>query len=163
MKREPVRKAPSTLIDGVAHAPDRRRWDCAGERPVVSSAPCLDRDSLDLIECHGIRCAVLELVACSAGATASSSTEIRPMIAGSISGNSMFHSGVFRWLGVYFQQRYGVGPVGIGLALLGYGVPGFLFGPLIGRAADRWGRARLLPIGLGLSALAGALLILDFP
>jgi predicted MFS family arabinose efflux permease len=85
------------------------------------------------------------------------------MIAGSISGNSMFHSGVFRWLGVYFQQRYGVGPVGIGLALLGYGVPGFLFGPLIGRAADRWGRARLLPIGLGLSALAGALLILDFP
>ena len=77
--------------------------------------------------------------------------------------NSMFHSGVFTWLGVYFQQRYGVGPVGIGLALLGYGVPGFLFGPLIGRAADRWGRARLLPIGLGLSALAGALLILDFP
>jgi predicted MFS family arabinose efflux permease len=77
--------------------------------------------------------------------------------------NSMFHSGVFTWLGVYFQQRYGVGPVGIGLALLGYGVPGFLFGPLIGRAADRWGRARLLPIGLGLSALAAALLILDFP
>ncbi len=77
--------------------------------------------------------------------------------------NSMFHSGVFTWLGVYFQQRYGVGPVGIGLALLGYGVPGFLFGPLIGRAADRWGRARLLPIGLGLSALAAAFLMLGFP
>jgi predicted MFS family arabinose efflux permease len=55
--------------------------------------------------------------------------------------NSMFHSGVFTWLGVYFERRYGLGPVGIGLALLGYGVPGFLFGPLIGRAADRWGRA----------------------
>lgn len=77
--------------------------------------------------------------------------------------NSMFHSGVFTWLGVYFERRYNVGPVGVGLALLGYGVPGFLFGPLIGRAADWWGRARLLPIGLGLSALAGALLILGFP
>lgn len=67
--------------------------------------------------------------------------------------NSMFHSGVFTWLGVYFERRYGIGPVGIGLALLGYGVPGFLFGPLIGRAADRWGRARLIPIGLILSTV----------
>ncbi|CAM5220077.1 Putative multidrug resistance protein MdtD [Castellaniella defragrans] len=77
--------------------------------------------------------------------------------------NSMFHSGVFTWLGVYLERRYGLGPVGIGLALLGYGVPGFLFGPLIGRAADKWGRARLLPIGLGLSALAAAVLLEDFP
>ncbi|MDA8252484.1 MAG: MFS transporter [Rhodospirillales bacterium] len=77
--------------------------------------------------------------------------------------NSIFHSGVFTWLGVYFARRYGVGPVGIGLALLGYGVPGFLFGPVIGRAADRWGRARLLPIGLALSTLAAAVLILGFP
>ena len=77
--------------------------------------------------------------------------------------NSMFHSGVFTWLGVYFERRYGIGPVGIGLALLGYGVPGFLFGPLIGRAADRWGRARLIPIGLLLSAVAAAALLLDFP
>jgi predicted MFS family arabinose efflux permease len=77
--------------------------------------------------------------------------------------NSIFHSGVFTWLGVYFQQRYGVGPVRIGLALLGYGVPGLLLGPVIGRGADRWGRARLLPIGLGLSTLGAALLMLDFP
>ncbi len=77
--------------------------------------------------------------------------------------NSMFHSGVFTWLGVYLERRYGLGPVGIGLALLGYGVPGFLFGPLIGRAADKWGRARLLPIGLALSALAAAVLLADFP
>ena len=77
--------------------------------------------------------------------------------------NSMFHSGVFTWLGVYLEQRYSLGPVGIGLALLGYGGPGLLFGPLIGRAADRWGRARLLPIGLGLSALAAAGLLFDFP
>ncbi len=77
--------------------------------------------------------------------------------------NSMFHSGVFTWLGVYLERRYNLGPAGIGLALLGYGVPGFLFGPLIGRTADRLGRARLLPIGLGISALGAALLIMGFP
>lgn len=77
--------------------------------------------------------------------------------------NSIFHSGVFTWLAVYFEQRYGLGSVGIGLALLGYGVPGFLFGPLIGRAADRWGRARLLPVGLAVGALAAGLLMVDFP
>ncbi|MBN8901436.1 MAG: MFS transporter [Rhodospirillales bacterium] len=77
--------------------------------------------------------------------------------------NSIFHSGVFTWLGVFFERRYGVGPVGIGLALLGYGVPGFLFGPVIGRAADRWGRARLIPIGLFLSTLAAAALLYGFP
>ena len=77
--------------------------------------------------------------------------------------NSIFHSGVFTWLGVYLERRYGLGPVGIGLALLGYGVPGFIFGPLIGRAADRWGRARLLPIGLALGTLAAAALLLDLP
>lgn len=70
--------------------------------------------------------------------------------------NSIFHSGVFTWLGLYFEQRYGLGPIGIGLALLGYGVPGFLFGPIIGRAADRFGRGRLLPLGLALGAIAAA-------
>ena len=77
--------------------------------------------------------------------------------------NSVFHSGVFTWLGLYFHQRYGLGPVGIGLALLGYGVPGFLFGPIIGRAVDRMGRARLLPIGLLLGSVAAAFLIFDTP
>jgi len=77
--------------------------------------------------------------------------------------NSMFHSGVFTWLGVYFEQKYHLGAVGIGLALLGYGVPGFAFGPVIGRAADRWGRAKLIPVGLLLGALAAAALLLDFP
>jgi len=33
--------------------------------------------------------------------------------------NSMFHSCVFTWLGVYFHQRYGVSSDGIGLAILG--------------------------------------------
>jgi predicted MFS family arabinose efflux permease len=77
--------------------------------------------------------------------------------------NSMFHSGVFTWLGVYLERRYRLDSVGIGLALLGYGVPGFLFGPLIGRAADRLGRGRLLPVGLAVSTLAVAALLLPFP
>ncbi|MFK4651069.1 putative MFS family arabinose efflux permease [Bradyrhizobium japonicum] len=77
--------------------------------------------------------------------------------------NSMFHSGVFTWLGVYLERRYHLGPAAIGLALLGYGIPGFLLGPLIGRAADRWGRARLIPIGLILSSLAAMALALGTP
>lgn len=77
--------------------------------------------------------------------------------------NAIFHSGVFTWLGLYFARRYGLGEVGIGLALLGYGVPGFLFGPLIGRAADRWGRRWLVPVGLGIAALAAGILMADVP
>lgn len=77
--------------------------------------------------------------------------------------NAVFHSGVFTWLAVYLKRHYGLGEVGIGIALLGYGVPGFLLGPAIGRAADRWGRARLLPVGIILSALSVAALILDVP
>lgn len=77
--------------------------------------------------------------------------------------NAIFHSGVYTWLGLYFARRYGLGEVGIGLAILGYGVPGFLLGLVIGRAADRWGRRWLVPIGLGVSAAAAAALILDLP
>ncbi|WP_137860702.1 MULTISPECIES: MFS transporter [Variovorax] len=77
--------------------------------------------------------------------------------------NSIFHSGVFTWLGLYLEQRHGLGPVGIGLALLGYGIPGFLFGPVIGRAADRYGRGRLIPLGLAIGAIAAAALIADMP
>jgi predicted MFS family arabinose efflux permease len=77
--------------------------------------------------------------------------------------NAVFHSGVFTWLGLYFAQRYGLGEVGIGLALLGYGIPGFLLGPVIGRAADRWGRRWLVPAGLGIAAVAAGLLMVDVP
>jgi predicted MFS family arabinose efflux permease len=77
--------------------------------------------------------------------------------------NGVFHLGVFTWLGLYFAQRYGLGEVGIGLAILGYGLPGFLLGPVIGRAADRWGRRWLLPTGLGVGAAAAILLVLELP
>jgi predicted MFS family arabinose efflux permease len=77
--------------------------------------------------------------------------------------NSMFHSGVFTWLGLYLEREHHLGPTGIGLALLGYGVPGFLLGPVIGAAADRWGRARLIPAGLLIGAAAAAMLTLHPP
>jgi predicted MFS family arabinose efflux permease len=77
--------------------------------------------------------------------------------------NAIFHSGIYTWLGLYFAQRYRLGEIGIGLALLGYGVPGFILGPAIGRAADRWGRRWLIPAGLGIAALAGMALIFDMP
>jgi predicted MFS family arabinose efflux permease len=77
--------------------------------------------------------------------------------------NSLFHSGVYTWLGVFFAQRYHLGEIGIGLALLGYGVPGFLLGPVIGRWADRWGRRWLIPLGLVIAALSAAALVFDLP
>lgn len=77
--------------------------------------------------------------------------------------NAIFHSGVFTWLGLYFQKRYGLGEVGIGVALLGYGVPGFLLGPAIGRVADRWGRRWLVPAGIAIAAVSAAALIPSSP
>lgn len=68
--------------------------------------------------------------------------------------NGVFHSGVFTWLGLYLAQRYGFNEAQIGMTLLGYGIPGTLLGPIIGRTADRWGRNRLLPIGFAIAALA---------
>jgi len=68
--------------------------------------------------------------------------------------NSIFHGGVYTWLGLYFSRRYGLGEVGIALAIIGYGVPGFLFSRMIGRAADRWGRRWLISAGLSISALS---------
>ncbi|TWP33550.1 MFS transporter [Leekyejoonella antrihumi] len=70
--------------------------------------------------------------------------------------NAVLQSGIYTWLGLYLHQRFGLGPVGIGLGLLGYGIPGFALGPLIGRLADRHGRARLIPAGLALATLASA-------
>lgn len=77
--------------------------------------------------------------------------------------NAVVQSGVYTWLGVYLQRRFGLGEVGIGAALLGYGVPGLLFGPLIGRLADRHGRARIIPAGVALTGVCALLLAARLP
>ncbi|GAC1534699.1 MAG: MFS transporter [Acidimicrobiales bacterium] len=77
--------------------------------------------------------------------------------------NAILHSGVYTWLGLFLQRRFNLGPTGIGLALLGYGVPGFVLGPVIGRAADRRGRARLVPLGVGVGAGCALGLAIAFP
>lgn len=73
--------------------------------------------------------------------------------------NGIFHSGVFTWLGVYLSQRYGFNETQIGITLLGYGIPGVLFGPVIGKLADRWGRNQILPLGFTVAAIAPLVLI----
>jgi predicted MFS family arabinose efflux permease len=82
---------------------------------------------------------------------------------GAVLANSLFHSGVYTWLGVYFVRKYHLGGIGIGLALLGYGVPGLLLGPMIGRLADRWGRRWLIPAGLAIAALSVIALTQNIP
>ncbi|MBD2520664.1 MFS transporter [Nostoc sp. FACHB-973] len=77
--------------------------------------------------------------------------------------NGIFHSGVFTWLGLYLSQRYGFNETQIGIALLGYGIPGVLCGPVIGKLADRWGRNRILPIGFVVAAIAPLVLIFHVP
>jgi predicted MFS family arabinose efflux permease len=67
--------------------------------------------------------------------------------------NAVLQSGVYTWLGLYLHQRFGLGEVRIGLALLGYGIPGLLFGPTIGRLADRYGRSWIIPAGVALTAV----------
>jgi predicted MFS family arabinose efflux permease len=54
---------------------------------------------------------------------------------------------------VYLHQRFGLDETHIGLVLLGYGVPGMLFGPIIGRLADRYGRSVIVPSGVLLTGL----------
>lgn len=76
--------------------------------------------------------------------------------------NGMFHSGIFAWLGYFFYKNYGLNELQIGFALLGYGIPGLLFGPLLGRLADRYGRNKILPLGLFLGATSVLLLSQHF-
>ena len=77
--------------------------------------------------------------------------------------NAVFHSGVFTWLGALLHDRYGLNDAGIGLALLGYGVPGLLLGPAIGKFVDRYGRRRLIPAGLLVAAASAAILARHVP
>ncbi|MBD1919318.1 MULTISPECIES: MFS transporter [Cyanophyceae] len=77
--------------------------------------------------------------------------------------NGVYHSGVYTWLGYYMTQRYDMDALSIGLTILGYGIPGLIFSPLIGKAVDRWGRRWLIPPGLAMAALAGLTMIPYIP
>lgn len=77
--------------------------------------------------------------------------------------NAILQSGVFTWLALYLHQRFGLNEAGIGLMLLGYGVPGLLFGPIIGKLTDRYGRARIIPAGIALTGICALLLALPLP
>ncbi|PHV62553.1 MFS transporter [Cyanobacterium aponinum AL20118] len=77
--------------------------------------------------------------------------------------NGIYHSGVYTWLGLYLSQRYNMDALNIGLTILGYGIPGLLLSPAIGKAVDKWGRRWLIPAGLIMAALAGLLMILQIP
>lgn len=77
--------------------------------------------------------------------------------------NGIYHAGVYTWLGFYLSQRYDMDAFRIGLTILGYGIPGLIFSPLIGKAVDRWGRRWLIPPGLGMAALAGLAIIPYIP
>lgn len=76
--------------------------------------------------------------------------------------NSMFHSGVFAWAGYFFFSNYHLSEKGVGLALLGYGIPGLLLGPFLGKLADRYGRNRIIPIGIFVGALSAFLLGMNY-
>jgi predicted MFS family arabinose efflux permease len=77
--------------------------------------------------------------------------------------NGLLHSGVYTWLGYLFVQYYGLNEFAIGLALLGYGVPGFLFGPALGKMADRYGRRYIIPIGLVIAGISSIVLGIHTP
>ena len=77
--------------------------------------------------------------------------------------NGLFHGGIFAWLGLYLFRRYGLRDTGIDKAMLGYGLPGMLLGPILGRLADRFGRRRIVPAGLILAAGCAFLLVPQVP
>lgn len=67
----------------------------------------------------------------------------------------------------FWAQRFGAGPVGVGLVLTIYALAQFLFTPLLGTLSDRYGRRPIIlaallieALSLALSALAGSLLFL---
>jgi predicted MFS family arabinose efflux permease len=64
-----------------------------------------------------------------------------------ITANGIFHGGVFAWLGLFLAIHFQLGQVGIGLTLIGYGVPDLILGAFIGGWADRYGRRFVVPGG----------------
>jgi len=75
----------------------------------------------------------------------------------------MFHSGIFAWTGFFFFSNYHLNEKGVGLALIGYGIPGLLSGPFLGKMADRYGRNKIIPLGITVGAVSVLLLAMHLP
>jgi predicted MFS family arabinose efflux permease len=74
--------------------------------------------------------------------------------------NGAFHGGIFAWLGLLIASRYHLGDVGIGLVLIGYGLPDLLFGGTIGGWGDIYGRRYVVPFGFLLAGVCALFLVL---
>jgi predicted MFS family arabinose efflux permease len=74
--------------------------------------------------------------------------------------NAIFQGGVFAWLGLLIANRYHLGDIGIGIVLLGYGLPDLFFGGVIGGWADRYGRRYVIPTGFLLAGVCALFLAL---
>jgi predicted MFS family arabinose efflux permease len=77
--------------------------------------------------------------------------------------NGAFHGGIFAWLSLLLISRYHLHDTGIGLALLGYGLPGIFFGTVLGKWGDRYGRSYVVPAGIIWAAICAFLLIPQSP
>jgi predicted MFS family arabinose efflux permease len=74
--------------------------------------------------------------------------------------NAVFQGGIFAWLGLLIAERYHLREAGIGIVLLGYGLPDILFGGIIGGWADRYGRRYVIPLGFLWAGVCGLFLAL---
>ncbi len=77
--------------------------------------------------------------------------------------NGIFASGVYTRFGYWLETEYNLSSIWIGVALIGYGLPGFILGPTWGKLADSKGRSVFLPFGLILSAIGALLVFFNFP
>jgi len=74
--------------------------------------------------------------------------------------NGAFHGGVFAWLGVLLASRYHLSDLGIGIVLIGYGLPDLIFGLVIGSWGDQYGRRYVVPAGFFWASICALLLAL---
>jgi predicted MFS family arabinose efflux permease len=77
--------------------------------------------------------------------------------------NGAFHGGIFAWLGLLIASRYHLGEVGIGIVLVGYGLPDLFFGGTVGGWGDSYGRQYVVPLGFLWAGVCAIFLGLPVP